>query len=267
MMFNAFSSSLFMVALISDANSLQITAQQQVNEAFGTAPILTQPTAKDPLSYHGTFDSTDGHNTLHSFWVYPPGSPQPNSNKWDTLDAASFCKNNLFQANLWGGLKHYVCQGHIAADAAADKAAADKTASEKAAADKAAADKTASEKAAADKAAADKAAAEKAASDKATADKAAADKLVEEAKAAEERRASEAKAAEERRASEAKALEEKRIADVQAAEEKAISEQLAQASAKGWINPTVKPKDSDCDQCDSNDLYEEVEIEIKKTVK
>ena len=212
-----------------------------------------QPTDKDPLSYHGTFDSTDGHNTLHSFWVYPPGTPQPNSNKWDTLDAASFCKNNLlFQANLWGGLKHYVCQGHIAADAAADKAAADKAASEKAAADKAAADK---------------AAAEKAASDKATADKAAADKLVEEAKAAEERRASEAKAAEERRASEAKALEEKRIADVQAAEEKAISEQLAQASAKGWINPTVKPKDSDCDQCDSNDLYKEVEIEIKKAVK
>ena len=69
-----FIASFLMAALFSHANSTELIAEQ-VNQAFGTAPILIQPTAKDPLSYHGTFDSTDGHNTLHSFWVYPPGSP------------------------------------------------------------------------------------------------------------------------------------------------------------------------------------------------
>jgi peptidoglycan hydrolase-like protein with peptidoglycan-binding domain len=68
-----------------------------------------------------------------------------------------------------------------AADKAAqDKAAADKAAADKATQDKAAADKAAADKATQDKAVADKAAADKAAQDKAAADKAAADKVIED---------------------------------------------------------------------------------------
>ncbi len=67
--------------------------------------------------------------------------------------------------------------------AAADKAAADQAAAVKAATDKAAADQAAAVKAATDKAAADRAAADKAAADKAAADKVAADKAAEQSKA------------------------------------------------------------------------------------
>ena len=72
-----------------------------------------------------------------------------------------------------------------AADAAADKAVADKAAPGKTLADKALADKAALDKALADKAVADKAAADKAVSDKAVADKAAADKAHQDAEDAQ----------------------------------------------------------------------------------
>ncbi len=65
-----FIASFLMAALFSHANSTELIADE-VNLAFGTAPILMQPTAVDPLSYHGTFDNTDGHTKLHSFWEYP----------------------------------------------------------------------------------------------------------------------------------------------------------------------------------------------------
>ena len=41
--------------------------------------------------------------------------------------------------------------------------------------------------------------------------------------------------------------EEKRQKDVKAAEDELIRKLLADAKTKGWINPAVKPVESDCD--------------------
>ena len=52
-----FIASALMGALFSYANSLELAAKltlEQVNPVFGDGPILMQPNAKDPLSYHGT---------------------------------------------------------------------------------------------------------------------------------------------------------------------------------------------------------------------
>jgi hypothetical protein len=65
-----FIASFLMAAFFSHANSSELTAEQ-VNPVFGTGPILMKPTAQDPLSYHGTFDTTDGHAPHHWFWEYP----------------------------------------------------------------------------------------------------------------------------------------------------------------------------------------------------
>ena len=139
-----FIASFLMAALFSHANSTELIAEQ-VNQAFGTGPILMQPTAQDPLSYHGTFDTTDGHRADHWFWEYPATSYLPNEHKWDTKDANRFCTSASFVSNNFGGLKQYQCKGHKALDAAAEKTAADaKAAAEKQAADaKAAADEAA----------------------------------------------------------------------------------------------------------------------------
>ena len=145
-----FIASFLMAALFSHANSTELIAEQ-VNQAFGTGPILMQPTAQDPLSYHGTFDNTDGHTQLHQFWEYPATSYLPNEHKWDTKDANRFCTSNSFVKNGWGGIEQYQCKGHKAVDATAEKTAADakaeafaKAAAEKQAADaKAAADEAA----------------------------------------------------------------------------------------------------------------------------
>ena len=139
-----FIASFLMAALFSHANSTELIAEQ-VNQAFGTGPILMQPTAQDPLNYHGTFDNTDGHSQLHQFWEYPATSYLPNEHKWDTKDANRFCTSNSFVQDAWNGIKQYQCKGHKALDAAAEKTAADaKAAAEKQAADaKAAADEAA----------------------------------------------------------------------------------------------------------------------------
>ena len=50
----AYASSLLMASLIGPANSLELTAKQAANKAWGTAPVSKQPTASDPLAYHGT---------------------------------------------------------------------------------------------------------------------------------------------------------------------------------------------------------------------
>jgi hypothetical protein len=52
-----FIASALMGALFSHANSLELAAKlstEQVNPIFGDGPILMQPNAWDPLSYHGT---------------------------------------------------------------------------------------------------------------------------------------------------------------------------------------------------------------------
>ena len=145
-----FIASFLMAALFSHANSTELKAEQ-VNQAFGTGPILMQPTAQDPLSYHGTFDNTDGHSQLHQFWQYPATSYLPNEHKWDTKDANRFCTSASFVKDSWGGIKQYQCKGHKAVDATAEKTAEDAKAEAfaKAAAEKQAAD----EKAAAEEAA------------------------------------------------------------------------------------------------------------------
>ena len=145
-----FFASFLMAALFSNANSTELEAEP-VNLAFGTGPILMKPTPKDPLSYHGTFDTTDGHRAEHWFWEYPATSYLPNEHKWDTKDAKRFCTSASFVSNNYGGLKQYQCKGHKAADATAEKTAADAKAEAfaKAAAEKQAAD----EKAAAEEAA------------------------------------------------------------------------------------------------------------------
>ena len=139
-----FIASFLMAALFSQANSTELD-EEQVIQAFGTGPILMKPTPQDPLSYHGTFDNTDGHTQLHQFWEYPATSYLPNEHKWDTKDANRFCTSASFVKDAWNGIKQYQCKGHKALDAAAEKTAADaKAAAEKQAADaKAAADEAA----------------------------------------------------------------------------------------------------------------------------
>ena len=139
-----FFASFLMAALFSQANSTELDPEQVI-QAFGTGPILMKPTPQDPLSYHGTFDNTDGHTQLHQFWEYPATSYLPNEHKWDTKDANRFCTSASFVKDGWNGIKQYQCKGHKALDAAAEKTAADaKAAAEKQAADaKAAADEAA----------------------------------------------------------------------------------------------------------------------------
>lgn len=53
-----FFASVLMGALFSHANSLELASElttEQVNWTFGDGPILMQPSAWDPLSYHGTY--------------------------------------------------------------------------------------------------------------------------------------------------------------------------------------------------------------------
>ena len=53
-----FFASVLMGALFSHANSLELASElttEQVNPTFGDGPILMQPSAWDPLSYHGTY--------------------------------------------------------------------------------------------------------------------------------------------------------------------------------------------------------------------
>ena len=139
-----FFASFLMAALFSQANSTELDPEQVI-QAFGTGPILMKPTPQDPLSYHGTFDTTDGHRADHWFWEYPATSYLPNEHKWDTKDANRFCTSASFVKDAWNGIKQYQCKGHKALDAAAEKTAADaKAAAEKQAADaKAAADEAA----------------------------------------------------------------------------------------------------------------------------
>ena len=87
----AFASSL-LAALYTPVNSLRLTGTP--DEQGSTGPILTQP---NPLSYHGTDTQYEWAKNfgLHSFWVYPEDIEIPSDSRWDTKDAAAFCKNNV----------------------------------------------------------------------------------------------------------------------------------------------------------------------------
>jgi hypothetical protein len=91
-----------MAALLSPAEALELTTElttEQVYKvyemAFGAGPILTAPTAADPLSYHGTIEVPKWGTPLHSFWVYPWGKSLVNQS-WDTYDVTKFCSNYKF---------------------------------------------------------------------------------------------------------------------------------------------------------------------------
>jgi hypothetical protein len=76
-----FIASALMGALFSYANSLELSTKlttEQVNPTFCDGPILMQPTAWDPLSYHGTYVNNGEHKHLHAFWEYPQSAMMPN---------------------------------------------------------------------------------------------------------------------------------------------------------------------------------------------
>ena len=111
MKFIAYASSLLMAALISPANSLELTAQQVANPVWGTAPVSQQPTASDPLSYHGT-GASESWAAPHTFFEYPNSSALQVLT-WDTYDAATFCENaKVSEEQRDPGLLRYLCQGH-----------------------------------------------------------------------------------------------------------------------------------------------------------
>ena len=110
-----FIASALMGALFSHSNSLELATKLTTQQAIGDGPILMQPTAWDPLSYHGIdklYSWRQPDWNLHSFWVYPRNQNLPPMSLWDTYDANSFCSNAQFKQRQSNGKTRFECRGH-----------------------------------------------------------------------------------------------------------------------------------------------------------